>query len=109
VIIIIHHKIQRKLAVDRVLMATRGHGISNVAPAAEVKSMHQLVAADQYWKKNGKLSCFLNLSIFDDVPCSVCHLTICNLGLTIKRAFLFLSHSRTCMLSYALASHVGPL
>ncbi len=45
-------RFSRKLAVDRVLMATRGHGISNVAPAAEVKFMHQLVAADQYWKKS---------------------------------------------------------
>jgi hypothetical protein len=79
--IIIHHKIQRNLAVDRVLMATRGHGISNVAPAAEVKFMHQLVSADQYWKK-WQAELFLNLSIFDDVPSSVCHRTMCNLGLT---------------------------
>jgi hypothetical protein len=62
-------------------MATRGHGISNVAPAAEVKFMHQLVAADQYWK-TWQAELFLNLSIFDDVPCSVCHRTMCNLGLT---------------------------
>jgi len=43
-----------------VLMATRGHGISNVAPAAEVKFMHKLI---NYWKKNASwvVSASINL------------------------------------------------
>jgi hypothetical protein len=83
-------------------MATRGHGISNVAPAAEVKFMHKLI---NYWKKM-QAELFLNLSIFDDVPSSVCHRTMCNLELTNVLFYFSVIQGAA---SLACTSHVGPL